>query len=305
MSRREPERFNDGDSIAKRYHAAVDLLRHLRFFVAVAEERHYGHAAATLGMTQPPLSQGVQRLERHLGVRLFDRDARGVRITEAGAALLPRAEDLLAAADELLEQAGSWVVAASLRVGLAADLEGRIPDLVGGLTDHGLLVTPLVAGSIELMDRLRAGDLDLAVVRHPGVIDGTRPGPVCTVPTRLVIPGGLADAPSSGPVRLASIAQPLAVPPRRHHPPAHDQLVDSLRRTGHSGATVEEAEPLARQAMVAAGRAVRLTPDPGAGLALEGETLPLRLRVVLPVPAARRPDLDHERAATLLEGELS
>lgn len=283
----------------------MDLLRHLRFFTAVAEARHYGQAAVTLGMTQPPLSQGVQRLERHLGVRLFDRDARGVRITEAGAALLPQAEELLAAADELLEQAGSRAVTASLRVGLVADLEGLIPGLVGDLARDGVPILPLVAGSVELIDRLRAGDLDVAVVRHPGVIDGTRPGPVRTVATRLVVPAGVPRPDEPGAVRLASIAHPLAVPPRRHQPAAHDQLVDTLRRAGHSGATIEEADLLARQAMVAAGRAVRLTPDPGTGLAVDGETLPLRLRVVLPVPAARRPDLDHEGAASTLERSLT
>lgn len=283
----------------------MDLLRHLQFFTAVAEARHYGQAAAQLGMTQPPLSQGVQRLERHLGVRLFDRDARGVRITEAGAALLPQAEELLGSARDLREQARNWVRAASLRAGLAADLEGRVPHLVSELARHGVPVSPLIAGSVELMDLVRSGEIDLAVVRHPGVIDGTRPGPVCTVPTRLVAPGTPSHPGAAGKVRLTSITQPLAVPPRRYQPPAHDQLVDALRKAGHSGAVHEEADPLARQAMVAAGLAARLTPDAGIGQELVGEGLPLRLRVVLPVPAARRPDLDHEGAAAILQMSLS
>ena len=79
----------------------MDLVRHLHYFVTVAETRHYGQAAYRLGVTQPPLSQGIQRLEKHLGSRLFDRSARGVRITEAGAALLPRARSVLEACDEL------------------------------------------------------------------------------------------------------------------------------------------------------------------------------------------------------------
>lgn len=82
--------------------ASVDLLRRLRVFVAVAEEGHFGHAADRLGMTQPPVSQGVRRLEGKLGVTLLTRTARGVGLTSAGAELLPRATALLADNDAAL-----------------------------------------------------------------------------------------------------------------------------------------------------------------------------------------------------------
>ncbi|WP_350355988.1 LysR family transcriptional regulator [Mycolicibacterium crocinum] len=65
----------------------------MRYFVAVAEHRHFGRAAASLGVTQPPISQGLRRLERHLGLQLVDRTPAGATLTEAGAALLPRAVD--------------------------------------------------------------------------------------------------------------------------------------------------------------------------------------------------------------------
>ncbi|MFI0369284.1 LysR family transcriptional regulator [Actinomadura sp. 1N219] len=109
--------------------AVPDLdLRLVRYFVAVAEQRHFGRAAEILHVTQPSLSRQVRRLERQLGARLLDRTPRGTRLTEAGEVFLPRAKALLRSAAQAAAQAR------------AAAEPSRI--VIGYTT--GLIVTPAV-----------------------------------------------------------------------------------------------------------------------------------------------------------------
>lgn len=89
-----------------RYRICIVLeFRHLRYFLALAEELHFGRAARRLAITQPPLSLIIQQLEASVGVRLFDRDSKGVRLTAAGAAFRRSAQTLLARAEQARLQA--------------------------------------------------------------------------------------------------------------------------------------------------------------------------------------------------------
>ncbi len=111
--------------------------RELRYFVAVAEELHFGRAAERLGMAQPPLSRAIQQLERRLGVGLLERDRRGVALTGAGEVLLQEGRAALDAA-----------TAAARRTRRAGGA-----DRPGGTRDR-LVLAAKAAGSHELLQRL-------------------------------------------------------------------------------------------------------------------------------------------------------
>lgn len=152
-------------------------LHQLRCFVVLCDTLHFGRAAARLNMTQPPLSRQVALLEERLGVRLFDRDRRSVRITPAGRYFLPEARELLrraedAAAETRLAAAG---VLGTLAVGFTATASyDLLPRLVGlhharypgvGFVFKELLIE-------EQLRLLGAGSLDVAIARPP--VDGQR-----------------------------------------------------------------------------------------------------------------------------------
>ncbi|MFC5234235.1 LysR family transcriptional regulator [Pseudonocardia zijingensis] len=273
----------------------MDLLRHLEFFVAVAEEGHFGHAAARLGIAQPPLSQGLQRLERSLGVVLVDRGSRGARLNAAGRDLLPRARALLQDAEDL-RRAASAHAAAPVRIGAVPQLPVRtIAAIATACADPPDVVT---ASSTELLDALTAGRLDLAVVVHPALLGSLRSGPVHRLATALLLPSGHPAAATPGPVALRSLrGLALATAPRAHGPAAHDLLLDTLEQRGLVAATVTAPDDRSALLHVATGRAFALTADPDLGAPgvvrreVAGEPLPLRLRTAWrgagPDPAVR------------------
>ena len=147
-------------------------LSQLRCFVAVAEELHFGRAAARLNMTQPPLSRQIQVLERILDVALLERTSRSVRLTSAGRSFLPEAQRLIhgAEAAAMLAKRVDSGKSGSLKLAFtAASAYSFLPSLIkasrSALPDVELLLSELVTG--DQIHGLLSGELDIGLMRPP------------------------------------------------------------------------------------------------------------------------------------------
>ena len=146
-------------------------LRQLRYFVAVARRRHFTAAAEEIGVAQPALSQQIKLLERELGLDLFDRTGRRVRLTAAGEALLVRAERILAdvasAEQEMAEFAG--LARGRVIVGTLPSLaERQLPGLLAGFHARhpGLDLVLREESTVRLLALAGSGDVDLALINE-------------------------------------------------------------------------------------------------------------------------------------------
>jgi DNA-binding transcriptional LysR family regulator len=145
-------------------------LRTLRYFVAVAEELHFGRAAARLRMTQPPLSRAVKQLETDLGCELLLRSPTGVALTPAGVVLHDEARTLLAAAELARARVAAAAGPATLTVGILADSAEQFgPRLAAAYRQQhpGARIRVREADLTDPTTGLRAGLVDVALTRAP------------------------------------------------------------------------------------------------------------------------------------------
>ncbi|WP_410590332.1 LysR family transcriptional regulator [Amycolatopsis sp. lyj-23] len=178
-------------------------LRALRYFVTVADELHFGRAAERLHIAQPAVSRQIAALERELGVRLFDRSPRRVRLTEAGQRVLGTAREALAAVDRVRLTARAGV----LRIGTGAgQFAARLERGIDALRERaGFDVVLVDLPPAARLNAVRQGDADLALVRGVQAAPGLRVLPAWTEPVFAVVSARhpAADRPV---VRVADLA---------------------------------------------------------------------------------------------------
>src|SRR3954470_20564370 len=247
-------------------------LRHLRYFVAVAEERHITRAAERLGIQQPPLSQQIRALEAELGAPLLRRHPRGVELTQAGEVLLTEARTVLEQVERAVTATRRAGRGEAGRIGLgftsSASFHPLVPAMVRAYRD----AYPLVAlsleesGTSELVEALVQQRLDAAFVRSSiGAASGIAVHSILEEPMVGALPAGspLAVARARHPLPLAALAGENFILYRRPLGPGlYDAIIAACQRAGYSPNIGQEApRMLATLSLVAAGLGVTLVPQ--------------------------------------------
>lgn len=256
-------------------------LRHLRYFVAVADTLHFGKAAERLGMSQPPLSQQIRQLEETVGARLLTRTNRRVALTEPGRLFLQEARDILARvehATEIAQRAQRGEVG-ELHIGFArtAPLTQNIPRAILAFRQQ----FPAVHLQLEEMNSLR--QLDALLERHlqvgilrPGILPKTLlskrlfQDPLVAV-MRSDHPA-LKQVSTRGKLSARALAhEPFVVFARSAGAGVYEHVLSLCREAGFSPRIAQEArEPSTIIGLVAAGFGVSILPKSCSNFQVEG-----------------------------------
>ncbi len=240
-------------------------LRHLRYFVAVAEELHFGRAAKRLNMSQPPLSRQIQELEEELGFPLFIREYHKVELTGAGRIYLAQIKRILDHLDVARQDAVAVArgMKGRLRIGYGVHLpEGYLPRVVAAFSaERHIDIDILEAPSPRVLQMLREKAVDVAFVMAPFDMTGLVVRELMREPLMIVVAAGhrLAGAPLSD---FAQLAEEDFVVCRRYEEPGFRELVEGLCR--ESGFTPRVAQAVEHKQttidLVAEGLGVSIIP---------------------------------------------
>ena len=253
----------------------VDV-REARYFVAVAEELHFGRAAARLHMSQPPLSQVVKALEIRLGVELLARSTREVRLTPAGAVFLDRCRTVIAAsqaADAAARRAAMGQVGELRISAVTSAFADPLPAILADFQDSHPDVD-IRLGEVDThvaIQALRRGETDIALVRQLATPPGCQRTTLRRENFVLAVPRVWAERADQA-WTLQSVADlPWIWLPRAISPDYHDQVVACCRAAGFSPQARHTARSITSQlAMVASGLGVALVPESATGHGHDG-----------------------------------
>ena len=233
-------------AIPSRPEVAGVELRHLRYLVAVAEELHFGRAAIRLNISQPPLSQQIRQLEEELGVRLFQRTKREVRLTEAGKRLVSEAHQVLGQIDHFARvaaQAGEGEIG-HLSIGVPGGVNEILVDALrllgkrypGVRIELQYMTTGLQIDALR-EGRIHVGFLNLPVQEPSLVLEKVRSEPLC-----VAMPKGHPLARNQKVTIGALKEQRVIIFPRRVAPGLHDAIVGMCRQAGFSLNAIHETD---------------------------------------------------------------
>lgn len=241
-------------------------LRHLRYFVAVAEELHFGRAAARLHMAQPPLSQAIRRLEELVGCPLLARTSRSVRLTPAGAAFLERSRRTLRNVQGDVHEARSIGRGESglLNVGFVGS--AMLTTLPGILARHhsafpGVELALHESFTAQVLAGLVDGTLDSGIVRDAEPVDGLEATPLFREPFVAVLPASHSSAGAASMSVAALEGLPFVYPPRSGGVRAFEKPLSLCEQHGFRPRIAHEASHwLTIVRLVGAGLGVSLAP---------------------------------------------
>jgi DNA-binding transcriptional LysR family regulator len=246
-----------------------------RSFVTVAEELHYGRAAARLHITQPALSRQIRDLERVLGVTLFDRTSRRVVLGRAGQAVLGQARRALAESDRAVRLArlaahGDWgELAIAVLPAVAVAL---LPAIIRAYRDAHPAIGVTISESFddEQLAALTAGRIDAGFLRAAAAPPGLHLETLLTEPVLAGLPAGHRLARHDR-IALSELAgEPFVLFPRHRSVLAYDELIAACRAAGFSPAIVQEASGISALGLVAAGLGVTVVAASYRALSMDG-----------------------------------
>ncbi|WP_337053239.1 LysR family transcriptional regulator [Pseudoxanthomonas sp. USHLN014] len=267
-------------------------LRHLRYFLAVAEEANFTRAAARVGIGQPPLSQQIQALEKELGTPLFVRTPQGAQLTDAGQAFLLEVRRVLVDVERAADSARRAARGESGRLRLGFTASAAFNPVVPQLIRDYRRAWPAVELALEetntagLLDGLAQGRLDAAFIRY----SVATPPELALIrfpdePMKIAVPAAhpLA-ARRSAPLSVLA-GEPFILFPRSFGTSLYDEILSACRQAGFSVAITQEAPQMSSIVnLVAAELGVSVVPESTAQLQLPGVRY---LDIEGPVPMAR------------------